>query len=572
MTTGTRWAALFLFALAFAAGPEVRAQGSSAAAAPDLPREADGVLLDDGRQIEGTYEEIAGQKWVIQPKAGGEPLTVWVTQIVVAEKAGSVEQRGEEGDAAKVWRAAIRARYLGAMEAILLDCAKASLVERARGVLQAMKSAGADAARLAKLEASLPAKSGAGNAEADKDAAAKQAAAVAARIGDLQKAVAWCTKRGFPTAATSMLTEIANLDPSRKDAVAAATKELVPSGFAFKDASDAVTQWARWADLLLPSSAQFVDKSDEDVWNNLENEPWTDGKTLCFRTSNVLLYIRDTDPAVCGRVLRLAESTVRALQVFLNDGEPDTVSNDLSRLQIRIHKNRADYLAEEPKRGRKAEVWSAGYFSPLDRTSHFYVERDKSGKADVQELTRVLTHEFTHHYITARWITRIITARGAHEMPGGPGFWIVEGLAEFVQNQSHHEGEPRFDDDTVLGNDITAGARRAGLTSKYLATEKFMDMTRTEFEQLSDGPLGMVKSKRFAGVLPRSERGLWYDQAGALTYFFLQKKGLEMRKKFVRYCSDHYAGNTHVPAWKYFGYGSAEELDADFVAFLKTIS
>ena len=40
-------------------------------------------------------------------------------------------------------------------------------------------------------------------------------------------------------------------------------------------------------------------------------------KTLAFTTPNVMLFIRDMDPAVCGKALRLAEGTVRALQVFL---------------------------------------------------------------------------------------------------------------------------------------------------------------------------------------------------------------------------------------------------------------
>jgi hypothetical protein len=271
----------------------------------------------------------------------------------------------------------------------------------------------------------------------------------------------------------------------------------------------------------------------------------------------------------------LAEGTIRALQVFFHDGEPDVVTSDISRLEIRIHKNRADYLSEEPAHGKKADPWSAGYFSPMEVVSHFYVDHDrtKNGAADVEELTRVLTHEFTHHYMTARWAPRFITARGANEASGGPGFWVVEGVAEFIQNQSHHAEDlgPKFDDDFVHGVDATAGARRAGLKTKYLGMDKFVDMSQNDFQSLADEPLGVAKLKHGGGLQPCSERSLWYDQAGALSYFFLQKKGPEMRKKFVRYVSDHYAGISHVPAWTYFGYPSAQALDDDFAAFLKTV-
>lgn len=580
MNTLLRRACSALVALWLLAPVTAAVAGDGAAppapAATKTPADVDGVVLDDGRQIEGTYEEKANQRWEITPKGGGAPLTVWVTQIVVAEKGGEVEQRGEEADAAGVWRRPLRAAYCDALESVINDCAAASLVDRAKAVLQRMKENGAAEARLAKLGAALAGKTQRADPDAESKAGAAEDAARTALLAGLDRGIAWCTKHGFPTAATSMVTETGRLDPKRKADVEARAKALMPEGFFFKESADAVALWMKWADVLLPASAHFVDKSDEDVWGLLENAPWTDGATLCFRTSNVLLFIRDMDPAVCGKALRLAEGTVRALQVFLHDGEPDVVSNDLARLEIRIHKNRADYLAEKPARGKQADEWSAGYFSPLHRVSHFYIDhsRGKKGAPDLEELTRVLTHEFTHHYMTARWAARFITARGATEMSGGPGFWVVEGMAEFVQNQSHRvdESDPRFDDDFVHGNDATAAARKAGIKSTYLAMEKFVDMTQSDFQSLSDGPLGMVKLRHSPGMQGFSERNLWYDQAGALSYFFLQKKGPEMRQKFVKYVADHYVGVAHKPAWSYFGYPSAQALDDDFLAFLKTVS
>ncbi len=498
-----------------ASGAQARA-GDSAATPQAAPADLSGVLLDDGRQIEGTYEEKAGQRWIITPKAGGKPLDVSVVRIVVAEKGGDVDVRGDDSAAAKIWRAAARTAY------------------------EAKKSESEDAAK-------------------------------AAQLAVLDKGVEWCKKREFPTAPTALLNDMARIDSKTAADVETRAKTLMPEGFFFKDKPDAVKQWMAWADALLPSSAEFVEKSDEDVWGRLENKPWTDGQTLCFRTRNVLLFIRDQDPIVCGRALQLAEGTVRALQLFLHDGQPDVVSSDLSRLEIRIHKNRADYLAEKPAHGRAAETWSAGYFSPLENVSHFYVERGsaKSGAIDWRELTRVLTHEFTHHYMTGRWAPSFIRAKGALEDSSGPGFWVVEGMAEFVQNQMHkiNERGMTFDDDNVAGILDVARARRAGLTSNYLSMENFIDMSQGAFTSLSDEPMtGGGRAKVFT-----SERILWYDQAGALSYFFLQKKGPEMRKLFVKYVADHYAGNSHVPGWKYFGYDSAKALDDDFNAFLNTV-
>jgi len=324
----------------------------------------------------------------------------------------------------------------------------------------------------------------------------------------------------------------------------------------------------KWADALLPSSGVFVGKDDEqEPWKRLQNEPWTDGKTLCFRSKNALLFIRDESPEACGKSLKLAEATCKALQLYLHDGEPDICSYDANRLEIRIHKSRKDYLDEVPMRdgkpGKKAEEWTAGYFSPWDGISHFYLERNagKDGSIDFRALTRVLTHEFTHHYIDLRWMKG---ERG----PSSYGYFVVEGMAEFIQNQMHKIDTRglRFDDDAVDSVLTTAAARKAGATSQYLAMETFFDMSQGSFQALSDGQLS-VGGKRF----PYSERGLWYDQAGALCHFLLVKKGDAIRKKFVEYVRLHYKGHAPTPGWKYVGFESAAQLDAEFAAFLKSV-
>jgi hypothetical protein len=323
-----------------------------------------------------------------------------------------------------------------------------------------------------------------------------------------------------------------------------------------------------WADALLASSGEFVGKDDEqNPWSRLQNEPWTDGKTLCFRSRNVLLFIRDESPKACGTSLKLAEATCKALQLYLHEGEPDVCAYDENRLEIRIHKNRKDYLDEVPMRegkpGKPAGEWTAGYFSPWDGISHFYLDRrhSKDGSIDYRELTRVLTHEFTHHYIEVRWMQG---ARGA----GGYGFFVVEGMAEFIQNQMHKIDTRglRFDDDSVDSILETAAARKAGVTSKYLEMAEFFDMTQTSFQALSDDPI-----KSGGKTFPASERGLWYAQAGALCHFLLAKKGDEMRRKFVEYVQLHYKGHAPTPGWKFIGYESAEALDKEFAAFLNTV-
>jgi hypothetical protein len=388
-------------------------------------------------------------------------------------------------------------------------------------------------------------------------AAVRDASDKATQIDVLNKGVEWCGKRGFVTAATCLLNDLGKLDPSIAGLDERAGK-LMPEAFFFKEAADAAKQWRTWADALLPSSAQFIAKDDE-AWERVPKKPWPDGQTIGFRTRNVILFVRDHTPLVCGKALQMAEGTCRALQFFLKDGEPDFVPDDQSRLEIRIHKDREGYLSEELGNGKTPGAWTAGVFSPSENVSRFYVDRrGKSGGPNMIELSRVLPHEFTHHYLFARWTVG--------QNGGNYGFWVVEGMAEFVQNQLRGIDKRglKFDDDAAEGNRQTAVARKMGLhlkTQFLKSMDRFMDMAQANFQALSDDSIGGGPS----------ERNIWYDQAGALSYFFLVKKGPEMRQKFLKYVKRHYARHLEAGSWKELGYESAQQLDDEFSAFLRTI-
>jgi len=510
-TTSRRLAFVPVALLLFASATVSRAEPPKVLSTKP-PIDVAGVLLDDGRQIEGKYEEKAGQHLEVEPKDGSAKFEISLAHVVYAEGT-RYDFKGDDSQAVALWRRAVKA--------------------------------------------------GCGDAASD--------AGKAATVEMLMKGVEWCAKRTFVTGATALLADVLRADASKKDDVEKRAKALMPDAFFFKDAADAVQQWLVWGEALLPASAEFIGK-DEDPWSRLENAPWTDGKTLAFRTRNVILFIRDFDPKICGRALQLAEGTVHALQSFLHDGDPDYVSDDLGRLEIRIHANRKDYLEEKPmyggQPGHPAEPWSAGYFGPRENISHFYLERRGTPSVDMHELTRVLTHEFTHHYMYQRWES------GNAGGPDIPGFWVVEGMAEFVQNQMHQIDKHglAFDDDAAFGIAVTAAARRQGVTTDLLKMERFVDETQSDFAGLDDHKLlATLKPGHGYGTYQCDERGLWYDTAGALCYFFLRKKGPEMREKFIDYVRRHYRRGAPKPAWKFLGYESADALDKDFLAFLATV-
>ena len=73
--------------------------------------------------------------------------------------------------------------------------------------------------------------------------------------------------------------------------------------------------------------------------------------------------------------------------------------------------------------------------------------RAGSTEALGRALFEVLSHELTHQYIAERWVTG-----EGRRSASTPGFWVVEGMARFVEDQALEMGRRgiRFDDETVV--------------------------------------------------------------------------------------------------------------------------
>jgi len=322
-----------------------------------------------------------------------------------------------------------------------------------------------------------------------------------------------------------------------------------------------------WARELLPSGAEFLD-SREAAWTRAVRKPWSDG-ALGLRTRNLIFFSMPRDPAVVGACLRNGEGAVRACQVLLKDGRVDRVVSDRDRLDVRLHRNRKEYLAEKTPIG-SALPWSAGYYSPMEGVSRFYVPGKGGTSAPLaRNLNKVLSHELTHHFIDLRWIR----ADGGMPMagPAAPGYWIVEGMARFVEDQAVEMGRRgvRFDLETVTSLDACAQAEAAG---KLFPMADFVDMTQSRFAALEDKPLVRVKLRNTVRQPMLTSRHVFYEQAGSLAFFLMQKRGPEGRAKAVSYMRSYYRGGASREGWKRLGFADAAELTEAFRTFLRGLN
>jgi hypothetical protein len=215
-------------------------------------------------------------------------------------------------------------------------------------------------------------------------------------------------------------------------------------------------------------------------------------------------------------------------------------------------------------------LWSAGYFNPGSGLSHFYLDVNPvTGKLDVEELHRVLSHELTHHWIERR------LHRGGRSYGMQPGYWIVEGFAGYVETQSRdfQKGDFTFDDEKFHHLFETQVLRKQ---RKMIPMAKIIDLSGKDFH---------------SG--PREQIGAFYAQSCALSFWFMNKKGPEGRKRLLEYLERYYEGKFWdlppqddfgrrdikvedgkpvLQTWKMLGYDSAEALENEFGAFLDGLS
>ena len=189
---------------------------------------------------------------------------------------------------------------------------------------------------------------------------------------------------------------------------------------------------------------------------------------------------------------------------------------------------------------------------------------DPLGRGQLQ----ALAHAIAHQYAAEPWLTT--GGQGRKGEADQAGYWAVEGLARFIEDQVVELGraDRRVSDPMALSVVATAQADAAG---KLLPIERFVDMTREDFDGLSRAPIVEVRPEGAAAPAELSERDLFYEQAGSLVFFMLHRRGELGRAAMVEYLRNWYTEYEVVRGWELLGFESAEELEEGLRAFLREV-
>jgi hypothetical protein len=340
----------------------------------------------------------------------------------------------------------------------------------------------------------------------------------------------------------------------KREGIEEAARRLLPAGFPWKDDAQAGRLWIFWANRIVPAGAEFLPPGDP-AWKKVTDAPWNDG-TIALRTRNLLFFSRSHDLEAVSGCIRNGEGAIRALDRLLNGGRPSGRSD---RLEVRLHRNRKDFDAEA---GPDAE-FLAGYYAPSERVSRFYVPEADSGTLLGRALNEVLSHELTHQYVEERWVS------GDRSETNAPGYWLVEGIARFVEDQALEMGRRgiRFDDSTVSSLDCAAALARK---RQLFPLERLLRISQADFARLDEEPRVSVALKHTIAEYELSDSNIFYEQSGSLVFFLLNRAGEAPRAAFVRTLRSYYEGKPTPPTGEQLGYASTAELEKAFLEFLRT--
>ncbi|MEM9380601.1 MAG: hypothetical protein AAGB93_11680 [Planctomycetota bacterium] len=552
---------------AAAEGTASGADGVALAFEPTLPGSGDAVVLTDGTRIPGA-PAVAGEAgaWTVAPADGSEPIDV-TGRVCAVESDGALEVVGEPYGLALATHAALDLDLARALGPLVERGARSGLVAQATELLEEARERGLPPDEARDLELRLMGKKESVAGNRDRQLAALLRSVDEARVLALDRAIGasrWLADNGLTLEASDVLAGSilvwpgGDLPSTAFERLEPVARALVPRRFPWRKEPEAWRDWLRWAPEIAPAGASFVD-TEHGPDLGPEGSIWREG-TVVLRTRNVELLSRTDDPDVVGSCLRHAEASIRTLDEVLENppegGEP--------LLQIRIHRTRADYLAEDLGDGVKANEWSLGFYSPLLRASRFHVPEEDLSLHAGRALHEVVSHEVTHQYIAERW--RALGERSMRS-PATRGFWLVEGFARFIEDQALEMGRRgnRLDDPTVQSVESASVLAQQG---QLLPFEPFFEAQQAGFLQLPEEEVATVRLRTTLVTIAYSAKSLYYEQAGALVFFLYNRCGPDGPSRFREVLRDHYRSATLPGAWEKLGFETVEALEKAFLAFL----
>jgi len=402
------------------------------------------------------------------------------------------------------------------------------------------------------------------NAARVKKVRADEAALLASSADILWRRVNKLDDKVHSTAKLGFLRALLELDPKHSEATAA-VRAMLPEGLRPKAGFEPLD----WLDLVQAVQVTPVSvvearisserKTPEQLSLLRARRAWR--KDLIGIQSGRLLIISSlARPGRIARTLSMGELVCDKLEAVFAAARKQRMT--FRRMEIWLCENQQEYMAlmGDPK-GDSHVRWSAGHYDDGWRCSRMFVPEGKEAFARVH---RVFAHELTHQWIEERCPV-IIEQERVLDRVLVPGFWIVEGIASFVEEFRYDpelgkvdEANPRSETIDILGALLERGGAPLIPWKALFAYSQYGMHRKTSPKP--DARVTVHSHWRLGTAAPLSPMNLFYLQATAACHYLYHAENGKYRQRLIRYVGDHYMGRkANLSVEKAFGL-TPEEL------------
>jgi hypothetical protein len=201
--------------------------------------------------------------------------------------------------------------------------------------------------------------------------------------------------------------------------------------------------------------------------------------------------------------------------------------------RVRIFRNKNEYVLHL-RRFEPDIAKTNGYYSPQTRTAYFFFDHD--------DFRKTLLHEVTHQLFGEIWESK------GH--PAGNNYWLVEGIALFMETL--HIQEKQYTLGDITDNRLYAAKVYYFERHYRLPVEKLVTLTATD----------ILHSKDIVKI---------YDQSAALVHLlFFAEKG-KYRPAILQLLREVYSGKAETNSLQKLTHLNYRQIDEMYETFLQTV-
>lgn len=303
-----------------------------------------------------------------------------------------------------------------------------------------------------------------------------------------------------------------------------------------------VLAWLEVADAVRTTELEIVPAPTADTPELTPGERLLGALTYSWRKdligvrSKQLMVVAPLEnPAAIGRCLTVGELVCDRLEEVFASGQRDRSSR--FPIMILVYPTEEEYRERAREKGGRDHVseYSAGHYSPGDELSHMYLPADPDA---FRAMLPTFAHELTHQWLAERCP---LFSTAERKGSGRPGYWLVEGFAEMVEERVFDVRARTWHFDP-RAKSLAAVAALAD-QKRLIPWSRYFAMDYDAFSKLDhEYEIPVPGGRELAGGGLFSETNVFYAQGAATCQYLFEANDGALREKLLEYLRLQYIG------------------------------